>query len=154
MITFQLDFTHNLYIIVTEEESNGSDSNATSDSDTVEREKEREKEKGNKQKFDTVGVIPDRTFEDLNFLSAKRHKRKYDHRLEDDDLDLIEENLGVKIKRKKFSRLKTVSSDEDDSDKEENNNDGADRDNVANEIFQGNVYDDAPPVNILVFLRY
>ncbi|XP_039266664.1 transcription elongation factor SPT6-like isoform X1 [Styela clava] len=77
-------------------------------------------------------------------IRTKRSKRKHDHRLEDDDLDLIEENLGVKIKRKKFSRLKTVSSDEDDSDKEEDTGAGGHRQNVANEIFQGEEYDYEP----------
>jgi len=47
--------------------------------------------------------------------TVERTKRKLQHLLDDDDLDLIEENLGVKIKRKKHSRLKTVSSDEDES---------------------------------------
>ena len=53
-------------------------------------------------------------------------------RLEDDDFDLIEENLGVKLKkRKKFSRLRTVSSDEEQSDE-----DAEDRDAIRNQLFQ------------------
>ncbi|KAA0186889.1 hypothetical protein HAZT_HAZT009216 [Hyalella azteca] len=53
--------------------------------------------------------------------------------LDEDDLDLIEENIGVKIDRKKkFKRLKrVVDEDSDDAD------DGDGRDQIANELFHG-----------------
>ncbi|XP_014910255.1 transcription elongation factor SPT6 isoform X2 [Poecilia latipinna] len=56
-----------------------------------------------------------------------RKKRTYDDCLDDDDLDLIEENLGVKVKRrkKKYDRVKMLDDDEDDDEK----------DLIADEIF-------------------
>lgn len=78
----------------------------------------------------------------LYFLIIARKKRKrVDLRLEDDDFDLIEENLGVKLKkRKKFSRLRTVSSDEEQSD-----GDAEDRDAIRNELFHD---DDGAPAPV------
>ncbi|KAL1252905.1 hypothetical protein QQF64_017598, partial [Cirrhinus molitorella] len=59
----------------------------------------------------------------------RRRKRSYDDTLDDDDLDLIEENLGVKVKRrkKKYSRVKTMDDEGEDDDK----------DQIADEIFTG-----------------
>ncbi|XP_051536488.1 transcription elongation factor SPT6 isoform X2 [Myxocyprinus asiaticus] len=59
----------------------------------------------------------------------RRRKRSYDDYLDDDDLDLIEENLGVKVKRrkKKYSRVKTMDDEGEDDDK----------DQIAGEIFTG-----------------
>ncbi|CAL8266258.1 unnamed protein product [Merluccius merluccius] len=58
----------------------------------------------------------------------RRKKRSYDDYLDDDDLDLIEENLGVKVKRrkKKYERVKTMDDDEEDDDG---------KDLIADEIF-------------------
>ncbi|XP_074468063.1 transcription elongation factor SPT6 [Sebastes fasciatus] len=60
----------------------------------------------------------------------RRKKRNYDDYLDDDDLDLIEENLGVKVKRrkKKYDRVKTLDDDEEDDDE---------KDLIADEIFHG-----------------
>uniref|UniRef100_A0A8C2ZF95 SPT6 homolog, histone chaperone and transcription elongation factor n=1 Tax=Cyclopterus lumpus TaxID=8103 RepID=A0A8C2ZF95_CYCLU len=44
------------------------------------------------------------------------------------DLDLIEENLGVKVKRRKYDRVKTLDDDEEDDDQ---------KDLIADEIFHG-----------------
>ncbi|KAJ8312685.1 hypothetical protein KUTeg_010058 [Tegillarca granosa] len=57
-----------------------------------------------------------------------------DDELEDDDLALIEENLGIKVKRppKKLKRIRVVSDDED-SDKEEGEQ--SDRKAIAEELF-------------------
>ncbi|KAJ0061685.1 hypothetical protein NL108_005822, partial [Boleophthalmus pectinirostris] len=64
----------------------------------------------------------------------RRKKRAYDDYLDDDDLDLIEENLGVKVKRrkKKYDRVKMMDDDEDD-----------DKDIIADEIFHGDGDGDA-----------
>lgn len=80
----------------------------------------------------------------VTFFSEHK-KRKRDHRLEDDDFDLIEENLGVKLKkRKKFSRLRTVSSDEDEDDEEQDA-----KDVIQDQLFYGPADDDdATPVTI------
>ncbi|KAK1883319.1 Transcription elongation factor SPT6 [Dissostichus eleginoides] len=66
-----------------------------------------------------------------------RHRRKRnreDDYLDDDDLDLIEENLGVKVKRrkKKYDRVKTLDDDEEDDDE---------KDLIADEIFHGDAED-------------
>ncbi|KAA8586830.1 hypothetical protein FQN60_000666, partial [Etheostoma spectabile] len=60
----------------------------------------------------------------------RRKKRNYDDYLDEDDLDLIEENLGVKVKRrkKKYDRVKTLDDDEEDDDE---------KDLIADEIFHG-----------------
>ncbi|KAK0178826.1 hypothetical protein PV327_007674 [Microctonus hyperodae] len=70
--------------------------------------------------------------------SKKRKKRDdedYDDRLEDDDYDLIEENLGITVERKRFKRLKRMQDKE--SDEEEEHGVGEDRDAIANELFEG-----------------
>ncbi|XP_069767322.1 transcription elongation factor SPT6 isoform X2 [Narcine bancroftii] len=65
---------------------------------------------------------------------AKRRKRKtYDDRLEDDDFDLIEENLGVKVKRK-FRRVKKVYDDEDEEE-EDTTKKGDEKEAIADELF-------------------
>ncbi|XP_059382416.1 transcription elongation factor SPT6 [Carassius carassius] len=59
----------------------------------------------------------------------RRRKRSFNDYLDDDDLDLIEENLGVKVKRrkKKYSRVKTMDDEGEDDEK----------DLIADEIFTG-----------------
>ncbi|MXQ84576.1 hypothetical protein E5288_WYG020782 [Bos mutus] len=60
----------------------------------------------------------------------------FDDRLEDDDFDLIEENLGVKVKRgQKYRRVKKVSDDEDDEE-EEYGKEEHEKEAIAEEIFQ------------------
>ncbi|KAK7925731.1 hypothetical protein WMY93_008041 [Mugilogobius chulae] len=61
-------------------------------------------------------------------VNHRRKKRAFDDYLDDDDLDLIEENLGVKVKRrkKKYDRVKMMDDDEDDE-----------KDLIADEIFHG-----------------
>jgi len=84
---------------------------------------------------------------ELLFLARKKRKR-VDLRLEDDDFDLIEENLGVKLKkRKKFSRLRTVSSDE-----EQSGDDVEDRDAIRQELFQDDDDDVTAPVSCVRIL--
>ncbi|OQR71125.1 transcription elongation factor SPT6 [Tropilaelaps mercedesae] len=63
----------------------------------------------------------------------KKHKRKhddYDDNIDDDDFDLIEENLGIKVERKKkLKRVKVLDEDEEDE-KEK------DKDELAQELFE------------------
>lgn len=67
-----------------------------------------------------------------------------DDQLEDEDYDLIEENLGVKVKRKpKLKRIRMVS-DEEDSDKDEMNEE-RERDALADELFDGEADDSEAP---------
>lgn len=69
------------------------------------------------------------------------NKRKHesddeDDQLEDEDYDLIEENLGIKVKRaKKLKRIRVVS-DEEDSDKEGTQAEDAEE-RIAHELFEG-----------------
>lgn len=70
--------------------------------------------------------------------SKKRKKsddEDFDDRLEDDDYDLIEENLGITVERKRFKRLKRMQDKE--SDEEEEHAPGEERDAIANELFEG-----------------
>ncbi|XP_055297233.1 transcription elongation factor SPT6 isoform X2 [Sitodiplosis mosellana] len=77
-----------------------------------------------------------------NSDGSRRQKRKsrsddeLDDRLEDDDYDLLEENLGVKVQRKKrFKRLKRMQIEDSDDEGEDDSN--KDRDNIANQLFDG-----------------
>ncbi|XP_075913226.1 transcription elongation factor SPT6-like [Petromyzon marinus] len=60
--------------------------------------------------------------DDDDTVKRKKHKRKRyedDDRLEEDDFDLIEENLGVKVKRhQKYRRLNIVDEEEDEEEEE------------------------------------
>jgi len=69
--------------------------------------------------------------------SKKRKKSDddFDDRLEDDDYDLIEENLGVKVaRRKRFKRLKRLEDEESD-DEGTGENATEDREAIANTLF-------------------
>jgi transcription elongation factor SPT6 len=57
--------------------------------------------------------------------------------LDEEDLELLEENLGVKLKRKKkFSRLKVLASDEEEDDERKTQSGpGLDRDTIASHLF-------------------
>ncbi|KFM65277.1 Transcription elongation factor SPT6, partial [Stegodyphus mimosarum] len=76
----------------------------------------------------------DESDEEVGRKKKKRHD-DFDDRLEDEDYDLIEENCGIKVRRKKkFKRLKRIEDEEsDDGDAE----DGDDREAIANELFEG-----------------
>ncbi|XP_017793154.1 PREDICTED: transcription elongation factor SPT6-like isoform X2 [Habropoda laboriosa] len=70
--------------------------------------------------------------------SKKRKKsddEDFDDRLEDEDYDLIEENLGVKVERKRFKRLRRIQDEESEEEQEKEVDD--DRDAIANELFEG-----------------
>lgn len=76
---------------------------------------------------------------DASGNSKKRKKsddEEFDDRLEDDDYDLLEENLGHKIERKKkFKRLRRL--DDDESGDERGEDEGEEREAIANELFEG-----------------
>ncbi|XP_046421769.1 transcription elongation factor SPT6 [Neodiprion fabricii] len=70
--------------------------------------------------------------------SKKRKKsddEDFDDRLEDEDYDLIEENLGVKVERKRFKRLRRIQDEE--SEEEQEHEAVEERDAIANELFEG-----------------
>ncbi|ODN05104.1 Transcription elongation factor SPT6 [Orchesella cincta] len=85
--------------------------------------------------IDDNPIEEDDSEDDESEGSRKRRKREDEDelsdRLEDDDYDLIEENLGFKVQRKKFKRLKRI--EDEDSDQEQ----GDDRDAIANQLFEG-----------------
>uniref|UniRef100_A0A4W4EHK9 Transcription elongation factor spt6 n=1 Tax=Electrophorus electricus TaxID=8005 RepID=A0A4W4EHK9_ELEEL len=91
------------------------------DGNDEEEEEEEEEEDGNRS-----GAVDSDSGEEVRH---RRRKRSYDDYLDDDDLDLIEENLGVKVKRrkKKYSRVKTMDDEGEDDEK----------DLIADEIFTG-----------------
>ncbi|GAB6026482.1 hypothetical protein CHUAL_012908 [Chamberlinius hualienensis] len=64
-----------------------------------------------------------------------------DDRLEEDDYDLIEENLGVKVQRKKFRRVQQIEDDESDEEENHDQSQGHAREAIANELFDGDDQD-------------
>ncbi|XP_064461195.1 transcription elongation factor SPT6-like [Ornithodoros turicata] len=65
----------------------------------------------------------------------RRHHDDFDDNLEDEDYDLIEENLGVKVQRKKkFKRVRRIADEESDN---EESKESMNRDAIANELFEG-----------------
>ena len=70
--------------------------------------------------------------------ASEKHKRTrsdddLDDQLEDDDFDLIEENLGITVERKRFKRLRRIEDDDSDDEEEQPGNE---RDAIANELFE------------------
>ncbi|KAF7990730.1 hypothetical protein HCN44_000535 [Aphidius gifuensis] len=83
------------------------------------------------EKSDDDNVFEDSEEENNNdIINPNKRNRsdddEDDYCLEDDDYDLLEENLGVKIQRKKYKRLRTIQADDSDGD---------DRDAIANQLF-------------------
>ncbi|XP_025986196.2 LOW QUALITY PROTEIN: transcription elongation factor SPT6 [Solenopsis invicta] len=73
---------------------------------------------------------------------SNHHKKRkksddedFDDRLEDEDYDLIEENLGVKLERKRFKRLRRIQDEESEEEQEKKADE--ERDAIANELFEG-----------------
>ncbi|XP_014483387.1 PREDICTED: transcription elongation factor SPT6 isoform X1 [Dinoponera quadriceps] len=65
----------------------------------------------------------------------KKSDEDFDDRLEDEDYELLEENLGVKLQRKRFKRLRRIQDEE--SEEEEQKEADEERDAIANELFEG-----------------
>ncbi|XP_018043694.1 PREDICTED: transcription elongation factor SPT6 isoform X1 [Atta colombica] len=65
----------------------------------------------------------------------KSDDEDFDDRLEDEDYDLIEENLGVKLERKRFKRLRRIQDEESEEEQEKEADE--ERDAIANELFEG-----------------
>ncbi|CAK1551238.1 unnamed protein product [Leptosia nina] len=63
----------------------------------------------------------------------KKSDDELDDRLEDEDYDLIEENLGVKVARNKFKRLRRL--EDDDSDNEGADDPDLEREVIAEKLF-------------------
>lgn len=89
-------------------------------------------------------LIDDREIEDEDSDgSASVGKRKKsdeededDDRLEDDDYDLLEENLGVKVqRRKRFKRVRPQIDDDESDGEDQNDNGDLQRERIAERIF-------------------
>lgn len=80
-------------------------------------------------------------FDDSEDDIGRGHKRSHEEEeleedLEDDDYDLIEENLGRRIERKKkFKRVRRLEDDDDEDDEDNRDKDINDREAIANELF-------------------
>ncbi|KAG8224517.1 hypothetical protein J437_LFUL004208 [Ladona fulva] len=115
------------------------------DSDDDEEDEEDDEERIREELKDLIDDNPieesDGDDSDGSGGSKKRKKGSddeddFDDRLEDEDYDLIEENLGVKVeRRKRFKRLKRFQDEESDEEKGEEKED--ERDAIANELFEG-----------------
>lgn len=97
-------------------------------------------------------LIDDREIEDEDSDgSASVGKRKKsdeededDDRLEDDDYDLLEENLGVKVqRRKRFKRVRPQIDDDESGDEDQNDNGEMQRERIAERIFDSEDVSDA-----------
>ncbi|XP_043664640.1 transcription elongation factor SPT6-like [Vespula pensylvanica] len=66
----------------------------------------------------------------------KSDDEDFDDRLEEEDYDLIEENLGVKLERKRrFKRLRRIQDEESEDEQEKEPEE--ERDAIATELFEG-----------------
>lgn len=75
----------------------------------------------------------DGEYSDTGSKKRKKHDDELDDRLEDDDYDLIEENLGVKVERKKrFKRLRRIQESDGE---EEHVDEGLAREAIAEQLF-------------------
>ncbi|XP_034949711.1 transcription elongation factor SPT6 [Chelonus insularis] len=129
-----------------EEEDEGIDrSRKKKPKKTLEESEEEEEDDEDKWRDELKDLIDDNPIEesegedsDASGDSKKRKKsddEDFDDRLEDDDYDLIEENLGITVERKRFKRLKRIQDKE--SDDEEEQGVGEEREAIANELFEG-----------------
>ncbi|XP_055370819.1 transcription elongation factor SPT6 isoform X2 [Condylostylus longicornis] len=115
--------------------------------DSSEEEEEDDEEKIREELKDLIDDNPiDEDGDDSDGSDASdgsRGKRKrsdneddFDDRLEDDDYELLEENLGVKVdRRKRFKRLRRVQSEESEGEEQEDEN--LAREAIAGQLFEG-----------------
>ncbi|XP_034935114.1 transcription elongation factor SPT6-like [Chelonus insularis] len=105
---------------------------------------EEEEDDEEKLRHEMQDLIDDNHFEESegedSDISDNPRKRKksddedFDDRLEDDDYDLIEENLGITVERKRFRRLKRMKVVESDDNEEQRVSE--EREAIANELFE------------------
>jgi len=74
---------------------------------------EEDEDKVDEREIDEEGNIVGLVNDDVGKKEKHRKKRRH-HQLEEEDIALIEENLGVRLK-KRFRRIKVFSSDEDEA---------------------------------------
>ncbi|KAL3272900.1 hypothetical protein HHI36_014360 [Cryptolaemus montrouzieri] len=107
--------------------------------DSSEEEEEDDDDRLREELKDLIDDGPEEESEGEDSDGSGGEKRKksddeeLDDRLEDEDYDLIEENLGVKVDRRKFKRLRRIQ--DEGSDEEEERDEGQDRDAIAMDLF-------------------
>ncbi|OXU22488.1 hypothetical protein TSAR_006883 [Trichomalopsis sarcophagae] len=111
--------------------------NLASESEEEEDDEERLREEL-KDLIDDNPIEEDSDGEDSDTsINSKKRKQSddedFDDRLDEEDYDVIEENLGVKVKRKRFKRLKR--REEEESEEEQEHEQEEERDAIANELF-------------------
>ncbi|XP_061383631.1 transcription elongation factor SPT6 [Danaus plexippus] len=112
-------------------------------SDDEDEEEENDEERLREELKDLIDDAPieesgsDGEDSDASVGPKKRKKSddELDDRLEDEDYDLIEENLGVKVARNKFKRLRRL--EDDDSDNEGADDPDLEREVIAEKLFVG-----------------
>lgn len=107
------------------------------DDDEEEEEEEDDDERLREEMKDLINDEEEEVEEDSDdeVDKKRRHHDDFDDNLEDEDYDLIEENLGVKVQRKKkFKRVRRIEDEESDN---EESKDSTNRDAIANELFEG-----------------
>ncbi|XP_058833149.1 transcription elongation factor SPT6 isoform X1 [Topomyia yanbarensis] len=114
---------------------------ALSDSEEDEEDDEERLREELKDLIDDNPIEEDDSAGDESDGSGDHTKRKksddedeLDDRLEDEDYDLIEENLGVKVERKRFKRLKKITDEGSDDDEQIDN--GFSREVIAEQLFE------------------
>ncbi|UYV64588.1 SUPT6H [Cordylochernes scorpioides] len=111
------------------------------DDDDEEDEDEEDLEKLREEMKDLINDEEEEEEEEEDEEDKRKRHEELDHALEEDDYDLIEENLGVKVSRKKkFRRLKQFEDDE--SDQEESRDSTSqqaenDREAISKKLFSG-----------------
>ncbi|XP_013397141.1 transcription elongation factor SPT6 isoform X3 [Lingula anatina] len=108
-------------------------------------EEEEEEDDDDKIREEMKDLINDEEEEEEGPASEdeKKEDSDIDDQLEEDDYDLIEENLGIKVQRKrKHTRIRVLSDDED-SDKDDEPEAKKGKETIANQIFEGDD-DDLP----------
>ncbi|CAB4018053.1 Transcription elongation factor SPT6 [Paramuricea clavata] len=86
--------------------------------------------------------------EDEGESSRSRKRKDFDDAVDEEDLDLIEENLGINLDRKRYKRLKKlkpIDSDEEDDDRASVGGHSADeREALAHELFEDDDMEQPP----------
>ncbi|XP_067032168.1 transcription elongation factor SPT6-like [Acropora muricata] len=96
------------------------------------------------EKDDANDIINDEEEEsgDEEAHHGHHHRKRTKHEaeeLDEEDLSLIEENLGIRLQRKKprLKKVKLLDSDDDEEDQGAENSATTEREAIANELFEG-----------------
>ncbi|GIX89466.1 transcription elongation factor SPT6 [Caerostris darwini] len=104
-------------------------------------EEEEDEEKLREEMKDLINDDVEEEDSDIEIGSKRKKRLDFNDVLEDEDYDLLEENLGVKVQRKKkFKRLRRIEDEESDNETDENR-EVDDREAIANELFEGDDMD-------------